>query len=299
MIRSILLALTILMFSNSVLFAQKKSKDSLFVVQNSGRIMPVHEVQKDENLYSIAQLYAVPALVLSQNNDVSFYESLEPKRKLYIPMGNYNYLKSKPNDPNSAKTLYYKVQTNDSYAQLAAMLGMPEDVLKSWNNNIELSKNVNAIVILGWITYQSPEIPKSNDIANPISPNTPSPLAGGTTTIVKKDTVKGPPTELELQYNYQTSNGQYVDNTSGMVVFFKPQTAVNSKLLYAFSNEIAKGRVLKIVNPTNNKFVFAKVIGPLPTTKQYINAKIGLDGRARAELETREIKLWCDIFLKY
>lgn len=84
-----------------------------------------------------------------------------------------------------------------------------------------------------------------------------------------------------------------------MVVFFKPQTTVNNKLLYAFSNDIGRGRVIKVVNPTNQKFVFAKIIGPLPATKQYINAKIGLDGRARAELETREVKLWCDFFFKY
>lgn len=273
-------------------------KDSLFISIKEGRAMAIHEVKKDENLYSIAQQYNVPALVLSQNNDVSFYESLEPKRKLYIPLGNYNYLKIKPADTKSTKTLYYKVQPSDNYSSLAAALSAPEDFLKSWNKDLGILQLPKNILIAGWVLYQSPDAPTSNEgLSNPIGAVATVALAPGA--VVKKDTVKVAPTELEKQYNYQTSNGQFLDSTNGMVVFFKPQTAIDNKLLYAFSNEFAKGRVIKVVNPSNGKFVYAKVIGALPSTKQYINAKIGLDGRARVELETREIKLWCDFFLKY
>lgn len=277
------------------LFAQK---DSLFMIIKDGRAMAIHEVKKDENLYSIAQQYNVPALVLSQNNDVSFYETLEPKRKLFIPFGNFNYLKIKPADAKSAKTLYYRVLPTDKYSSLAAALSTPEEYLKSWNNDLGILLLPKNILIAGWVLYQSPDAPTANvGLSNPIGTVAPVGLAPGA--VVKKDTVKPPPTELEKQYNYQTSNGQFLDSTSGMVVFFKPQTSIDNKLLYAFSNEFAKGRVIKVVNPSNGKFVYAKVIGALPATKQYINSKIGLDGRARTALETREIKLWCDLFLKY
>jgi hypothetical protein len=288
-----------LLLSSKQIFAQKDAKDSVFVAIRDGRVMAIHEVKKDENLYTIAQQYTVPAVVLSQNNDVSFYETLEPKRKLYIPMGTYNFLKTKPVDSKSSKPLYFKYQAKESYSLLSSGLGVPEEMLLGWNNGIEISKLPNGIVAMGWILYQSPEAPQANDAGiNPIGVAPTAQLAPSAT-VIKKDTVKGPPSELELQFNYQTSNGQFLDSLDGMVVFFKPQTTINSKLMYAFSNDIAKGRVIKVVNPSNGKFVYAKIIGSLPTTKQYLNAKIGLDGRARTELETREIKLWCSFFLKY
>lgn len=294
MSKQLISTLLFLLLSLSVL----AQKDSLFMVIKDGRAMAVHEIDKGENLYSIAQQYNVPALVLSQNNDISFYETLEPKRKLFIPLGNYNYVKIKPADSKSATALYYRVLPTDNYSSLAAALSAPEDFLKNWNNDLGILQLPKNILVAGWVMYQSPEAPKSNEgLTNPIAKAAPIGLAPSS--VVKKDTVKLPPTELEKQYNYQTSNGQFLDSTNGMVVFFKPQTAIDNKLLYAFSNEFAKGRVIKVVNPSNGKFVYAKVIGALPATKQYINAKIGLDGRARAELETREIKLWCDFFLKY
>jgi LysM repeat protein len=291
MSKQFMITLLFLLYS----FGVKAQNDSLFISIKGGKASVVHLVQKEENLYTIAQQYNVPALVLSQSNDVSFYERLEPKRKLLIPLGIYNYVKTKPTKAHTAKSLYYQVLPTDHYYSLAAALGTSEDFLKSLNNNLGPHQLPNSILLAGWVLYQAPDAPAQNEgTANSIAK-----VASVTTALIKKDTLKLPPSELEKQFNYQTSNGQFVDSANGMVVFFKPQTAIDNKLLFAFSNEFAKGRVLKVVNPSNGKFVFAKVIGALPSTKQYLNAKIGLDGRARAELETREIKLWCDFFMKY
>lgn len=291
MSKQLMITLLFLLFSLSVI----AQKDSLFITVKDGRAMALHYVKKEENLYSIAQQYNVPALVLSQSNDVSFYEPLEPKRKLLIPLGIYNYVKTKPTKANTAKSLYYQVLPTDHYSSLAAALSTSEDFLKSLNNNLGSHQLPNNTLLAGWVLYQAPDaLSNIEGLAN-----SGGKVATVSATLIKKDTVKLPPTELEKQFNYQTSNGQFVDSANGMVVFFKPQTAIDNKLLFAFSNEFAKGRVLKVVNPSNGKFVYAKVIGALPSTKQYLNAKIGLDGRARAELETREIKLWCDFFMKY
>lgn len=288
---------TLIVLSSIGSFAQSNNNDSLFVGMKGGRAMVYHEIGKDENLYIIAQQYSVPAVVLSQNNDISFYEKLESGRKIMIPMGNYNYLKSNPENSNTIRPIFYKLQNRDSYSTLSNSLGISEELLKMMNGNIAFNQ-LHGTINMGYIRYQPAEkTSTANGVRvtelNPIS----TPVA--TLTSGNTDTVKGPPSELEKIYNYQTTNELYLDSLAGMVVFFKPQTTVNNKLLYAFSNDITKGRVVKVVNPSNQKFIFAKVIGPLPATKQYINAKIGLDGRARAELETREVKLWCGMFFKY
>jgi len=287
-----LFSLLAVFFLSSIARGQAGSNDSLFAVLHQGRAMVLHTVKDNENLYSIAQKYSVPALVLSQNNDVSFYEKLVPGRSLMIPLGNYNY---QQNGDGHAKRIYYRLQKGDTYPAVADIFDIKEQSLRSWNSNAELSGR--DAITAGWVAYTADDVPKSKVIVTDdhtaISPVTPS------KPLVAKDTAKPKPSDLELIYNYQTSDGTFFDSLSGMVVFFKPQTTVNNKLLYAFSNDIGRGRVIKVVNPSNQKFVFAKIIGPLPATKQYINAKIGLDGRARAELETREVKLWCDFFFKY
>jgi len=285
-----------LIFSSSFFCAaQNAEKDSLFIGIKDQRAMVLHFVKKDETLYSIALKYAVPAIVLSQNNDISFYEKLELGRKLFIPLGNYNYFKVKSG--NQSRALYYKVSANDRYEQLARYMDVSESELRSLNLGKELNNIPNSTALLGWVSYQEDEV------SNTTTTNTGAVSSSGSKatviqTVAKKDSVSGPPSELEIKYNYQTSNGTNVLSLEGMVSFFKPQTNINGKLLFAFSNDIPIGRIVKIENPSNKKFVFAKVIGSLPNTKQYINAKIGLDGRARLELETREIKLWCNVYYR-
>jgi LysM repeat protein len=274
--------------------AQTGKADSLFAVLHNGRAMVVHRVKENENLYSIAQKYSVPALVLSQNNDVSFYEKLAPGRSLMIPLGNYNYLQA---GDLHTKSIYYTIRAGDTYAAIADNFDIKEQSLRDWNNNTELTK-LN-IIKAGWVLYAGEEPKKSNVIVTSDHTTNPGSALVTTKPVIAKDTVKERPSDLELVYNYQTSDGTFYDSLSGMVVFFKPQSTVSNKLLYAFSNDIGRGRVIKVTNPSNKKFVFAKIIGPLPATKQYINAKIGLDGRARELLETREVKLWCDFYFKY
>lgn len=289
-----------LLFAAWAAKAQKPEKDTIFVALKDSRAMAVHEVKKEENLYSIAQLYSVPAIVLSQNNDISFYDVLEPGRKLFVPMGAYNYLSSQPEGNTPARRLYYRTQSKDTYESLSSALGIDENILRSWNRGNELHVSASGVLFMGWILKQAKDAPQSNTTlsSEPVGAVAPAGLAPGA--VPSKDTAKkGPPTELELVYNYQTSNGLYLDSLSGMVVFFKPQTTVNKDLIYAFSNDVPKGKVVKVVNPSNGKYVFAKVIGALPATKQYLNARIGVDGRARELLETREIKLWCNFFFKY
>jgi hypothetical protein len=153
-------------------------------------------------------------------------------------------------------------------------------------------------IIMGWIQYNASE-PKADENPKVKVDTLPPPKVSLNKKSIIEDTAIGAPSDFETAYKFQTSNGQYIDSLEGTVVFFKPQSAVNEKMLYAFSNDIAKGRIMKVVNPSNKRYVYAKVIGRIPNTKQYLNAKIGLDGRAREMLLTREIKLWCNFYLKY
>ncbi|MGC4058974.1 MAG: LysM domain-containing protein [Chitinophagaceae bacterium] len=261
-----------------------RASDTLYAGIRNGRMYAMHNVVHGETIYSIAQKYSVPALVLSQNNNISFYDPLADGSLLVIPLGNYNFYKTAT---EGTAPLYYRAG-QENMGMIARAADMSEPTLRA------LNPEPASAILIGWVSYLSDK-PSSHAV---VSSGT-----SGVTTIhtnpIQRDTLREPVSELEKIYNYQTTNEEYLDSASGMVVFFKPQTTVNSKLLFAFSNEVRKGRVIKIINPSNQKFIFAKVIGPLPATRQYVNARLGVDGRARDLLETREIKLWCNLYFKY
>lgn len=269
-----------------LLAASAEATDTLYAGMRNGRMFALHAVRKEESLYTIAQTYSVPAMVLSQNNDISFYDKLSEGQMLVVPLGNYNFY---DHAANGTSPLYYKAAPQESRTAIAQALGISIEALQKMNPEGQTP------VLIGWISYSAPQKESTPSTVVPAS------ASSGTnpTANAGKPVPPAPPSELEKIYRYQTTNEEYLDSASGMVVFFKPQTAVNNTLLYAFSNDVRKGRVIKIINPSNQKFVYAKVIGALPATRQYTNARLGVDGRARDLLETREIKLWCNLYFKY
>jgi hypothetical protein len=87
----------------------------------------------------------------------------------------------------------------------------------------------------------------------------------------------------------------YTANDKGTAVFFDMPGKAKGNKFYAFHNLARRGTIIKIYNPGNDKVVFAKVLGPIPTTKQNHNSIIGISGGAKAKLGTNQTKLWCEV----
>jgi hypothetical protein len=279
--------------------AAQSRKDSLFLTLKDGRAFVRHQVRKGETLFGLAQQYNVPAIVLAQNNDLSFHDVPVAGKPLLVPLGNYNFLQHDPPANSKTTPLYYRVQAGDDWAQLSAAMDVNEAFLRSRNPGQIIPGKV---LLSGWLQYEAPvsttmsadEVPSAAPVAV-LAPGAVVPSAA----TAKKDTARPAPSEHELMYNYQTNDGATLDSSEGMVVFFQAQTTVSQGQLYAFSNDVPKGKVVKILNPSNGKFAFARILGPIPGTKQYHNAKIGVDNRARKELGIRDTKLWCKLYYNF
>jgi LysM repeat protein len=283
----------------SVLFflpAVAQKPDSLWLMMKDERAYIQHEVRKNQTLFTVAQQYNVPAIVLAQNNDLSFHETVAPGKTLLIPLGNYNLLRNEPAPGSRSAALYYRAMASDEWGSLSSKIDLPPQLLRDLNPG---QLYTGRVLHCGWVQYDA--VPGSSGII--VTETKPAGSAVVTTVsplklAPKKDTVRHPLSEHELMYNYQTSDETERDSLSGMVVFFQSQTTVSEGRLYAFCNDVPKGRVVKIVNPSNGKFAFARVLGPIPSTKQYHNAKIGVDNRAKRELGIRDDKLWCQLYFK-
>jgi hypothetical protein len=103
-------------------------------------------------------------------------------------------------------------------------------------------------------------------------------------------------TEIEKEYMAQTSNGQNLTEEKGAVAFFNSTgKAKGSEAYYAFYNGASKGTVIKVTNPGTETTIFVRVLGPLPATKQYHNAVMGLGSLAKAALGVTDNRAWCEL----
>lgn len=278
--------------------AAAQSKDSLFATIKDERLYVKHAVRKGETVFSIAQCYSVPAVVLAQSNDLSFQDKVEPSSLLLIPLGNYNFIKSEPAHLSSVRPLYYKVRPNDKLADISQYSTLDEGLLITLNNIQQTNLPAGSVLKVGWVQYQfdnGTETSKNRqEVHADLQVGSATELPHAVKHQDAKDTLKALSLPEQI-FVYQTTNGQSLVTLSGMVVFFKSQTNVSNQLLFSFSDEIPKGKVVKVSNPSNGKFVFVKILGPMPKTKQYHNAKIGIDDRAEHELGVNDSKLWCDL----
>jgi hypothetical protein len=90
----------------------------------------------------------------------------------------------------------------------------------------------------------------------------------------------------------QTDNGNNTVHENGAAVFFPSKSR---RIFYAFSNKASRGALIKVINPANKRTVYVKVLGPLPATKQYANAVIGISASARSALGALENRVWCEL----
>lgn len=282
-----------LLIASIVALDTSAQQDSLFVVAKDGDWFLKHRVKNGETIQSIGAHYNMLPATLASANNLAAYDSLRSRKILYIPLTNQNMLKSPPPENSGYATIYYKTDELDNLQRVSRHAGVTQATLQVWNHMSDNVLKPGTFLKVGWIQttgkLNSHEAAENIKMA-PINSIPPAPALPATT---EKDTTKH--SLAELTFNYQTSDGQYINQISGSVVFFKSQSTLSDNVFYGFSNEIPKGKVVKVVNPGNGNYAFVKVLGNMPPTKMYHNAKLGVDSRAKELLEIAEDKYWCDL----
>ena len=107
-----------------------------------------------------------------------------------------------------------------------------------------------------------------------------------------QDVKKNPGGVFKTLYQNQINNGDTVDET-GMAAIFKSTSGFTDKKYYCLHNRAATGSVIKITNPANGKFVYAKVLDLVPDIKQNTGMLIIISNAAAEELGAAENNFTC------
>ena len=98
---------------------------------------------------------------------------------------------------------------------------------------------------------------------------------------------------FEQLYNQQTGNGKNVSSEKGPGGWFKSNASPGK--YYALHNTAPRGTIIKVTNPLNGKFIYAKVLEAIPQIKQNEGLIIKLSDSALEALGTNEAKFYCQL----
>lgn len=272
------------------------AQDSLFVIEKNGKWVIPHTVNEGETVFTIARNYHVPPAMLADANGINYGTALSAGSIITIPLSAYNQLTQKPANSDE-KELYYHAQERDNLFRIAQYAGVKQRQLQEWNGLPDNNIYPGQTLFVGWVLYDAtnPIVSPANKITvkqtnvpdEVIQTNLPDTAVRNTNTVLEENT-----------FSSQTNNGINVVTEKGKVVFFDMVGKVKSKggnIYYAFHATAPRGRVIKVYDPGTDKTVYAKVLGPLPQTKQYAGAIMGISAGAKKVLGVNENKAWCEI----
>jgi len=135
-------------------------------------------------------------------------------------------------------------------------------------------------------TQQEPDREATNPVKKAVEPEV-------TITDAKKESVKKMKGGVfKMIFENQEKKGEQVKEEANAGIF-KSTSGWSDSKYYCLHNIAAPGTIIKITNPANNKFVFAKVLDLIPDIQQNNNLSIIISNAAADELGAAENNFNC------
>ena len=266
--------------------ALAQQSDSIFAVRKGPSFAVKYISKPGESVAMLSRRFLIDEAKIESASAVDGRKKLAAGTEIIIPLTPANYSATKePVGLENQEQVFYKVREQDNIPLIAIYDGVKKQDIISWNSLHGNTLTEGQPLFIGWIKMiPRDSINLMNGIAYPS-------LKKNSVTIV--DTAKHAFGILDSMYNVQTRNGQNTISEKGTAVFFEKPGKNN--IFYAFHNTTRRGAVIKITNPGTGKFVFAKVLGPIPDTKLYANSIIGICSAAKEMLGVTDDKAWCEL----
>lgn len=314
LMKRILFTLSLLVFTYLFAAAQKKE---LLVKQSDKGLYLEHKVAPKESFFSVGRLYNVHPRFLSSYNKLDINKGLQIDQKLRIPLTDTNFTQK----GNSGTPVYYKVGDKEGLAKVSkANRDVLLSSLRSWNKltsdelkkdskliiGFLLSKEMPSVTITPSVAPEQPvtqpevkpvEEPKQPDI-KPVTQPVEEPKQPDTKPDAKPvEEPKQPDTKPVVQPSNTSDQGFFKSHFDQQVRktpltkdatvtagIFKTTSGWQDGKYYLLIDAVAPGTIIKIINPSNNKAVYAKVLGEMSGIRQNEGLNIRISNAAAAAL---------------
>jgi len=298
------------------------SQQEIIVQHNNKGAYVVHTVRPKDNFYSVGRLYAISPKDIAAFNGLDMTKGLEIGQTLMIPLTPANFSQSKATGTPvyyvvGEKEGLYRVSSNNGKVLMAS--------LRKWNHLTNDNISAGQKLIVGYL--QATGAPNTTVVAKTETPTPASTSSTTTTTQPKQEDVKeapqqtAPPKEepkkdtrvvtsqevkpiptssttskpaatgagyFKSQFDQQSkehNNGFDATVTSGI---FKTTSGWQDAKYYALMDKVEPGTIVQVVNPVNNKSIYAKVLGEMSGIRQNQGLELRISNAAATALDIAE-----------
>ena len=282
----------------------RAQQNSIMIEGNGSNIYVNHTAAPKENFYSIGRLYNISPKDVAPFNKLSLENGLSIGQIIKVPLKAVNFTQTNNVAVDEiAVPVIHKVDTNETLFQVSNKYGKVSAAsLKKWNNlnSADITKGQNLIVgylkvkkDLSAFAQQGTKIPNA-DVAEVavkekvadkkrsvklIEPITKPAEKDMMVVVEKKDhvfdktmikDVVSEKSTLSLKNKegfFKTGFNNTGKSESGTAGIFKSTSGWEDGKYYCLHNTAEQNSIVKITNPANGKFVYAKVLDVMPDLK--------------------------------
>ncbi|MER3464262.1 MAG: hypothetical protein C4329_07435 [Chitinophagaceae bacterium] len=303
-------------FITSFGFAQQ------LLVHNSGNNLYIeHKVAPKENFYSVSRLYAVAPKEIAEYNKLDMKHGLTIGQVIRIPLSTTNFSQT----TDTGKPVYYEVGAKEGLYRVSLKNNnVLMANLRKWNHLQNDNIKTGEKLIVGFINADASqnavavnnasaktEVPKDviKKEEKPAEEKKPEPIVEKKMEEKKAEQPKPQPIETKPTQTQPVYAGTYNSNDGGYfkkefeqqtkahpvtkdkeatTSIFKTASGWQDGKYYAMINGVEPGSIIKIVNPSNNKVVYAKVLSAISGIRQNQGLDLRISNAAASALEVQD-----------
>lgn len=315
--KNLLFTLSFLLITSAALLAQKG--DLLAKSSDNGLYLD-HKVVAKETYFSLGRLYNLHPKTIASFNKLDMNKGLNIDQRVRIPLSDSNFTQN----GNSGTPVYYKVGDNEGLLSVSKKNNNVQLAkLREWNSLSSDMLKKDAKLIIGFL--QSKEMksvtitaaaPKTEEpvvkkeeknelapvVTEDITKKEEEKIAEAEKKAEKKEEKKDPPPVIkEIRKPVIEGSGYFKTHfeqqvkvmplskdetvTSGI---FKTSSGWEDAKYYLLMDKVPPGTIVKVINPANNKAVYAKVLGEMAGIRQNEGFQIRISNAAAAALAVTE-----------
>ena len=313
----LVLSFFMFLFSAHFVSAQKE----LMVKSGDKGLYLEHKVAPKESFFALGRLYNVSPKFLASYNKLDINKGLQIDQKIRIPLTDTNFTQ----EGNVGTPVYYKVGDKEGLMTVSNKLNKVKLAnLRLWNNLSGDAVKEDAKLVIGFLhsngmpaitlknkPIQQDPMPKAED--KPVSKE-PIEIAGikkaeekeakAEIKAEKKEEEKKKPEPVVIKqiavpvsseqgyfksyFEQQIKVTPVSKNETVTSGIFKTASGWQDSKYYLLIDKVTPGTIVKVINPTNNSLIYAKVLGEMSGIRQNEGLNIRISNAAASALGITE-----------
>jgi len=287
-------------------------KNELLLKSNDKGVYLDHKVAAKESFYSLSRLYNVHPKFIASFNKLDMAKGLQIDQKLRIPLTDTNFTQK----GNTGTPVYYKANEKEGLMKVSKENnGVLLSNLRAWNNlssdevkegtklivGFLISKEMPSVTITPKVIKEEPVAVKVVEEPKVVTTKTEEPpvVKEEPKPVVKEE--PKPVVKVEERPAANTDQGFFKSHFEQQIKksptskdatvtagIFKTTSGWQDAKYYLLIDAVQPGTIVKVINPTNNKAVYAKVLGEMSGIRQNEGLNIRISNAAASVLQITE-----------